>query len=82
MFQDIASAWESELDPADTDTYMSPKEGSDSPHLIDLTLSREVTAFDLAIHAGVWIEGRVHREVHSEMCYEYILCVKHFKSCL
>lgn len=53
MSQDLASDWESELDPAETDTYMSPKEGSDSLHLIDLTLSREVTAFDLAIHAGV-----------------------------
>ena len=35
MFQDLASDWESELDPAQTDTYLSPKEDCESLDLID-----------------------------------------------
>ena len=50
----MGSDWESELGPARTDTYLSPRGEFEGLDLIDLTLSRKVTTFDLEIHAGVF----------------------------
>ena len=66
IFQDIGSDWDSELGPARTDTYLSPRDEFERLDLIDLTLSRNVSLFELEIHAGVF--GM--REMFRKQCFE------------